>query len=238
LLRTHLKHAAIGLTPLDPVPRHAILEAIVSATSYSNRHTALLFVDPYNDFLAEGGKLWPRVAATSNAGRLHANLRAATAAARQASLPIFIVPHHRYAPGDLDGWEHPTPYQIGSAKALVFQKGQWGGEWYPDFAPQLGDVIVKEHWASSGFANTDLDLQLKQRNITHVILIGLVANTCIESTGRFASELGYHVTLVRDATAAFSDEALHAAHEINAATYAHELVTTEQLGRMLALATS
>jgi nicotinamidase-related amidase len=111
----------------------------------------------------------------------------------------------------------------------VFQKGTWGGEWFPEFAPQAGDVIVKEHWMSSGFANTALDFLLKQRSITHVILIGLVANTCIESTGRFASELGYHVTLVRDATDAFSDEALHAAHEINAATYAHQLITTEEL---------
>jgi nicotinamidase-related amidase len=206
----------------------------MSATVYSKSHTALLFVDPYNDFLADKGKLWPRIAATSNAKNLHANLRATTAAARAVGLPVFIVPHHRYEKGDLDGWKHPTPYQLSSAQALVFGKGQWGGEWFPDFAPQPGDVVVKEHWASSGFANTDLDVLLKQRDISHVILIGLVANTCIEATGRFASELGYHVTLVRDATAAFSDEALHAAHEINAATYAHELVSTERLLSMLA----
>jgi nicotinamidase-related amidase len=37
--------------------------------------------------------------------------------------------------------------------------------------------------------------------VENVILIGLVANTCIESTGRFAMELGYHVTLVKDAAA-------------------------------------
>ncbi len=48
-------------------------------------------------------------------------------------------------------------------------------------------------------------------------LTGL-ANTCIEATSRFAAELGYHETLVRDATAAFSEEALHAAHEINGPT--------------------
>jgi hypothetical protein len=34
-----------------------------------------------------------------------------------------------------------------------------------------------------------------------------------ESTGRFAMELGYHVTLVTDATAAFSQEMVHAAHK-------------------------
>ena len=52
--------------------------------------------------------------------------------------------------------------------------------------PKQGDVIIKEHWGSSGFANTDLDFQLKQHGITHVVVIGLLANTCIESTSRFA----------------------------------------------------
>jgi nicotinamidase-related amidase len=42
-------------------------------------------------------------------------------------------------------------------------------------------------------------------------------------------ELGYHVTLVKDATAAFSQEALHAARAINGPTYAHAIVTAEEL---------
>jgi nicotinamidase-related amidase len=90
-------------------------------------------------------------------------------------------------------------------------------------------VIIKEHWAQSGFANTDLDQQLKQHGIEKVIPTGLVANTSIESTGRFAMELGYHVTLVTDATAAFSQEMMHAAHKLNGPTYAHEILTTAEL---------
>ena len=82
---------------------------------------------------------------------------------------------------------------------------------------------------STGFANTDLDLQLKQFGISHVIIIGMIANTCIEATGRFAAELGYHVTLVKDATAAFSNEAMHAAHEINGLTFAHAILTTDEV---------
>jgi len=198
-------------------------------SAYPKDRTALLFVDPYNDFLAEGGKLWPRVAQTRNAAHLHENLKRVTSAVRALGLPVFIVPHRRFEPGDIDTWTHPTPYLQTAAKSLIFGKGTWGGEWFPDFAPHPGDTIVKEHWMSSGFANTDLDFLLKQRGVSHVILIGLVANTCIEATGRFAAELGYHVTLVRDATAAFSDEALHAAHEINARTYAHALLTTDEL---------
>ncbi|AXQ27736.1 cysteine hydrolase [Solimonas sp. K1W22B-7] len=197
--------------------------------SYDAGRTALLFVDPYNDFLSEGGKLWPRVAEVANAVGLHDKLRAVTAAVRGAAIPVFIVPHHRAEPGDFANWDHPTPYQLGASKVQVFAKGSWGGDWHPDFAPQPGDTVVKEHWGASGFANTDLDMLLKQRRISHVILVGLIANTCIECTGRFANELGYHVTLVRDATAAFSAEAMHAAHEINAPSYAHAVLTTAEL---------
>lgn len=201
--------------------------------TYDARRTALLFVDPYNDFLSEGGKLWPMLAEVANSVRLHEKLRAITAAVRAAGVPVFIVPHHRARPDDFAGWDHPTPYQLGAAKIQVFAEGSWGGEWHPDFAPQPGDVVVKEHWSASGFANTDLDLLLKQRRISHVILVGLIANTCIECTGRFANELGYHVTLVRDATAAFSQAAMQAAHDLNAPSFAHAVLTTAELLALL-----
>lgn len=42
-------------------------------------------------------------------------------------------------------------------------------------------------------------------------MAGLVANTCLESTARYAYEHGFHVTLLKDATAAFSAEQLAAA---------------------------
>ncbi|WP_222946675.1 isochorismatase family protein [Caballeronia sp. EK] len=57
----------------------------------------------------------------------------------------------------------------------------------------------------------------------------MLANTCIEVTARYATELRYHVTLVKDATAAFSSEMMHAAHELNGPTYAHSIVDTREL---------
>ncbi len=58
--------------------------------------------------------------------------------------------------------------------------------------------MVAEHWCSSGFANTDLDLQLKKYGIHQVIVTGLIAHTCVEATVRFAAELGYDVTMVKE----------------------------------------
>ncbi|HEX9773717.1 MAG TPA: isochorismatase family cysteine hydrolase [Steroidobacteraceae bacterium] len=196
---------------------------------YPKSHTALLFVDPYNDFLADGGKLWPYVRTVAGEVGLHDNLRAIVAAVRKAGIQVFVVPHHRWEPGDYERWDHPNPDQVASGAMQAFAKGSWGGEWHPDFAPRAEDIVIKEHWGQSGFANTDLDFRLKQQRIVKVILVGLLANTCIESTGRFAMELGYHVTLVRDATAAFSRERMQAAHELNGPSFAHAIVTTAEL---------
>ncbi|BBJ47215.1 isochorismatase [Streptomyces antimycoticus] len=193
------------------------------------RHTAVLLVDPYNDFLSEGGKIWPRLEPIAEeVGLLH-HLRSVVTAARESGVRVVFVPHRRWEPGDYETWDHPNPTQRAIMERHSFARGTWGGEFHADFRPRPGDIVVQEHWAQSGFANTDLDFQLKQHGITHVVMVGLLANTCIESTGRFAMELGYHVTLVRDATAALLPEMMHAAHELNGPTYAHAITTTDEL---------
>ncbi|KMN06653.1 cysteine hydrolase family protein [Pseudomonas helleri] len=204
---------------------------------YRAERTGLLLVDPYNDFLSHGGKLFPLLKEVADEVHLLENLRATVAAARAADVQVFYVPHRRWQPGDYDNWDHPNPTQRLVQQRHTFAKGTWGGEWHPDFVPQDGDIIIQEHWGQSGFANTDLDFQLKQQGITHVIVIGLLANTCIESTSRFAMELGYHVTLVRDATAAFKKEMMHAAHELNGPTFAHEILKTADVITSLNAAT-
>jgi nicotinamidase-related amidase len=68
--------------------------------NYTKERTALFFGDPYNDFLSEGGKLWPLVEDIAREVGLFHDLRKITAAIRQAGLRIFIVPHHRWVPGD------------------------------------------------------------------------------------------------------------------------------------------
>ena len=95
--------------------------------------------------------------------------------------------------------------------------------------PTEGEVVASEHWCSSGFANTDLDLQLKKHGIHQLIVIGLIAHTCVEATVRFAAELGYDVTVVKDATADYSDEAMHAALEVNMPNYASAIVNTDDV---------
>jgi isochorismate hydrolase len=57
----------------------------------------------------------------------------------------------------------------------------------------------------------------------------LITNTCVEATARYAAELGYDVTVVRDATATFSEEAMHAALDINLPNYVNTIVATSEI---------
>ena len=51
----------------------------------------------------------------------------------------------------------------------------------------------------------------------------------MEATVRFAAELGYDVTVVKDATASYSDKETHAALDVNLPNYARAIVTTNEI---------
>lgn len=197
--------------------------------SYERDITGLLVVDPYNDFISEGGKIWPRIQAVAEANNCVPHMLEVLTAAREAKLPVFFAMHHRYREGDYENWKYIAPIQKLAWNRRTFEFGTWGGEFKAEFVPASGEVVASEHWCSSGFANTDLDNQLKRRGIHRLIVIGLIAHTCIEATVRFAAELGYDVTVVKDAIADYSDEMMHAALVINMPNYASAIVTTEQV---------
>ena len=81
----------------------------MALSDYAPNRTGLLLVDPYNDLLSEGGKLWPQAKAVAEAVNLLTHLRALVEAARRAGIVVFYVPHRRWREGDYDGWRHPGP---------------------------------------------------------------------------------------------------------------------------------
>ena len=197
--------------------------------TYEKQFTALLVIDPYNDFISEGGKIWGRIQAVAEANDCVPHMLQVLNAARKIGLRVFYALHRRYRPGDYEAWKTIAPIQKAARDHRTFEYGAWGGEIRPEFAPKPGEIVASEHWCSSGFANTDLDLQLKRHGIHQLIVIGLIAHTCVEATVRFAAELGYEVTVVKDATADYSDEAMHAALDVNMPNYASAMVGAEEI---------
>lgn len=196
--------------------------------------TALLIVDPYNDFLSEGGKLYGPALETLTALNTVEHMRQAQAAARRAGMRVFFAPHHRWCEGDYVTWKHLAPTQVRVAAMKIFAEGSWGGQFHPDFQPQPGDLVAQMHWMSSGFADTDLERLLRAHGVGHVIIIGMRANTCIESTLRYAAELGFRVTLIKDAIGAYTMDEIRSATEINGPIYAGAIITTADLVSALA----
>jgi len=205
---------------------------MLMTSTYDSARAAFLLVDPYNDFFAENGKIYPRLRDVAESVGLHQHIGELLSAARATGMQVAIAPHRRYRTGDLAGWLRPAPTQQRLREYELYAADTIGGDWYPDFAPQAGDIVATEHWGMSGFAHTDLDQQLRQHGIEHVILAGLTAPGCVEGTGRWGMELGYAVTLVKDATASFTKEWLHAAVELNGPLYAEVLTTAEVLTQL------
>jgi len=201
----------------------------METVTYDKVITALLVIDPYNDFISEGGKLWDRLKSVAEANNCVPHMMQVLDAARKAELRIFYALHHRYRQGDYETWKYIAPVQKAAWVHKSFEYGTWGGEIRSEFKPQPGDIVALEHWGSSGFANTDLDLQLKKHGIHKLIIMGLIAHTCVEATVRYAAELGYEVTMVKDATADYSDEEMHAALDVNIPNYASAIVNTVEI---------
>ena len=201
----------------------------MASLTFDKSITGLVVIDPYNDFISEGGKVWDRLKGVAEANQCVPHMLTVLEAARRADIRVFYALHRRYRPGDYETWKYIAPIQKAAWSRKTFQYGAWGGEIRREFEPQPGDIVALEHWCSSGFANTDLDLQLSKHGIHKLIVIGLIAHTCVEATVRYGAELGYDVTMVRDATASYSDEHMHAALDINIPNYASAIVSANEV---------
>jgi len=190
--------------------------------SYNPQRSAILLVDPYNEFLSEGGLLYALSKETLEANNAIVNMKALVDAARASGIKVIYVPHHHYREGDYSDWK------FGGGSSRVFKADTWNVEYHPDLQKQPGDLEARQHWKSSGFANTDLDFLLKLHDIDHVILAGMRANTCIESTARYAVELGYHTTMLTDAIGAFNMKEMQAAVEVDYPIISHNVLSTQE----------
>ncbi|HKS47508.1 MAG TPA: isochorismatase family cysteine hydrolase [Amycolatopsis sp.] len=102
--------------------------------------------------------------------------------------------------------------QVAASQCL--QEGTPGAEIIPELTARADEPVVT-HGRISAFQGTELDLMLRARGITHVLVTGVATNVTVEGTARDAVGLGYRTILVADACSA----ADHAAHEATLATF-------------------
>lgn len=175
------------------------------------QHTAMVVIDPQNDFLSPEGVTWGVIGESVTENNTVDNIERLLRAAKEAALPVFVSPHYYY-PAD-HGWQFE-----GTLEALMHNIGMFdrkdplslegfegsGADWLERYKPYIADgatVVVSPHKVYGPQSN-DLVLQLRKRNIGKVILAGMSANLCVESHMRELLEQGFEVAVVKDATAA------------------------------------
>jgi nicotinamidase-related amidase len=175
---------------------------MTEAPDYIPSSTAVVVVDPYNDFFSRAGRAWPMTRDVALANHVVQNMQALLAACRSAGVHVAYAPHYRHRRGGLAHREHPAPSHLLVSTLGMFRVRGRGGRFHPQLAPASGDTVATEHETSCGFTGTDLDERLSDRGIEDVVLCGALSNTCVEATGRTARDLGYRVTFLTDAVTA------------------------------------
>ncbi|WP_315986501.1 hydrolase [Microvirga sp. Mcv34] len=151
------------------------------------RRTALILIDLQNWTL--GMPLAPHQASTvvGQACRLARGLKKAGG--------TIILTRAAFSPGYADALRQPVdvalPLPEGglSPEALAFSR---------DFDVESDVVITKRHW--SAFHGTELDLQLRRRGISTIVIGGVMTNFGVESTARDAWQHSYSAIVAEDAS--------------------------------------
>ncbi|MTH95273.1 cysteine hydrolase family protein [Roseibium sp. RKSG952] len=197
--------------------------------TYSIAKTACLVVDPLNDFLSPFGKAWPMLRQVTRETRLQEKMGQTLRLVRSRGIQVVFAPHERYRGGKRPDRKYLHPSQYLQGVFRMFSARGFGGRFHKDFRPKDGDIIASEHACSSGFIGTDLQDLLQERGITHLIIVGMLANTCIESTARSAVDLGYHVTLMPECVATWTHADQAAAVDHSYKQLGHQILSLGEL---------
>ena len=199
-----------------------------SDLSFDPARTALLVIDPVNDFLHEEGAAWEMTKSTVKKNDVVAQLVRLTEGARAAGVPVIFGPMAYTAE---DYADEQLQRRSGINRLMfenrMFLAGSFGADFHPDIQPQPGDVILTPH-KGTDVLQTDLQAHLDRLGTHHLVIAGMTANLCVESTGRHATELGYDVTFLSDAIGAESLPAYEASIHVNFPLIANAVLEVDE----------
>ncbi|MEO0684121.1 MAG: isochorismatase family cysteine hydrolase [Cyanobacteria bacterium J06649_11] len=191
--------------------------------------TALILVGYQKDYFDPDGLLYSTVEETFNVTHILQNtyqlIKGLPRSTTVVATPINFTPDYS---------ELVNP--VGVLKRIrdlgALQAGSIGSQPLAELEEFSDEIVVLPGKRGfNAFAHTNLDVILRERNITHVLVAGAITSLCIDSTGRAAHELGYRVSIISDCTAARTNFEQQFYCETVFPAYADVLMSTDVLSQ-------
>jgi len=140
-------------------------------------NTALILIDIQNDYFENG--TMPLV----GSGKASLNARQILDKFRAEGMPIIHIQHIAARPN-----------------STFFLPATKGSEIQDNVKPKENEKVIIKHFPNS-FRETELLEYLKSRNITDLVICGMMTHMCVDATVRAAKDFGFNCTVISDACA-------------------------------------
>ncbi len=144
--------------------------------------TALILIDIQNDYFEKG------TMTLVGSDKASENARLVLEKFRAESLPIIHIQHIATKP-----------------TATFFLPNTKGAEIHDNVKPLGQEKLIIKHYPNS-FRETELLDYLKSKNITDLVICGMMTHMCVDATSRAAKDFGFNIVLIGDACATKDQE--------------------------------
>ena len=178
------------------------------AFTFSVASTALVIIDMQRDFVEPGGFGETLGNDVSLLSAIVPSCQAVLAAWRKAGgLVVHTREAHRADLSDCPPAKrnrgNPS-LRIGDVGPMgrILVTGEPGNQIIAELTPIAGEIVIDKPGKGAFYA-TDLHDQLQKKCITHLVLMGVTTEVCVQSTMREANDRGYDCLLLADCTESY-----------------------------------